>query len=486
MMHLERMARSRPLSRALESAAQPALESKQSGRLVAVVLACGAVAAAWSFMLQLQRANGLASPAYDQAIFQQLMWSLWHGHWFSTSFAPVSYMGVHFSPLLLLPAALWPLWPDARLLILLNSVSLALAAPAAWAFLRAGLRNVSQGHIIAAVLAGLLPFGPVMQEAAHAGFHPEAMALPAALTAAWAGLSGRRRWLWPAAGAALLAKEDQAYTVAIIGLVVTFHGQKRLRGDGVALMALGAIWAAAMLLVVMPLIRHGVWVDTSGYYRWLWTATPDAVVSALIRPAAWLSILGLLLGVAGLALLAPRWLALSVAPIAADMLSSHYPQFELRLHYGLIAVFPLLVAGMLGAQRLLASGRLPAGALGALGLPALAAGYLIGPLPPAPYGESFLYDRPPAMARLLAFTAVIPPGAPIAADDGLCPPLAGRPQIDVFPRSSGSEYVVIDRKAVLPVYVDHGDRAARIAELPASRQLLADDGRFQVWSRAQT
>ena len=55
----------------------------------------------------------------------------------------------------------------------------------------------------------------------------------------------------------------------------------------------------------------------------------------------------------GLPLLAPRWLLLVIPPYLADVLSSHSPQNVLDLHYALLLLFPLIVAGGAGARALL-------------------------------------------------------------------------------------------------------------------------------------
>ena len=104
--------------------------------------------------------------------------------------------------------------------------------------------------------------------------------------------------------------------------------------------------------------------------------------------------------------------------------------------------------------------------------------------PPALNGSEALYSRPNQVAELMTATAMIPPDAHVNADDGLAVWLANRKIINDFPdRLDASCYVVIDDNAYLSGPTHPDQRNAALAALPTSgRQLLFDDGHFQVWS----
>lgn len=430
-----------------------------------------------------RRADALITPAYDRAIFMQLAWNLGRGAGFTSTLERANYLGVHFSPLLAATAPLTWIWPDPSVLDIVNALALAAAGPAAYLFIRRLLVGLEGRDLAAAALAAPLPFWAAVQWAARSGFHPESLALPLALVAAWAGLSGRRRTFWVSALLTLCAKEDQAYTLAAVGLLTWARGPAELRRHGQALVGLGAVWALVAMGIVMPAIRWGTPTAPTSYYMWLLHPDPARVVAALTHPAAWLGGLALLLGMAGLPLLHPRWLLLAVPPFIADMLSSHYPQNELKLHYGLLVVVPVVIAGAIGAQRLLQRRRLPALATASLAVSALAAGYLFGPLTPSELQWTAGLGREPGLQRLRADQSAIPPGAPVSADDCLAADVAARPVLHVFPDAAASDYLVIDRQALLHGYIDSELRERRLAELAAGgRRLIRDDGRFQVWS----
>lgn len=447
------------------------------------------VAFAWVLNTQLQRLYGLTAPVWDLGQGQQLLWSLANGHGWASSFEEGhNFLGVHIELVFLPIAGVERLWPHPAVPLLFSALGLAATAPAAFLMLRALLPQRPAGTWLALALAAPLPFWAATQEAARDQFHPENLALALALLAAWAGLREKRWWFWALAVAVICCKEDQTFTAFVIGLLV-WRTAPAMRRHGKAVM----IFAVAWLLIgsgVQQLIRGAGTSPVLSYYAWVFEPGPNFLVRAVLRPDPWLAIAGLLVSLLGLPLLAPRWLLLLIPPLTASLLSSHDPQERLQLHYVLLVMFPVILAAGFGGKRLLERPRfpawLPAPALLACAIPALIIGFAAGGLPPALGADQWLYARPPAAARLLAATAVIPRGAPVYADDGAAVWLTDRTQIWIlYDRPQPDHFVVIDRQA----WAHRGDpataRADAIALMVATgRRLLIDDGRFQVWSPA--
>src|SRR5262249_56918396 len=97
-------------------------------------LAAAAAAATLFGWTLLSRADALLLPAYDTAFFQQVVWNIGHGGGFSSSFFPANFLGLHFEPLLALPALLERLLPGAPLPRPLNALAPGARAPAAYPF----------------------------------------------------------------------------------------------------------------------------------------------------------------------------------------------------------------------------------------------------------------------------------------------------------------------------------------------------------------
>lgn len=506
--------------------------------LPALLVTASALAGlAWTAWLLMRKADGLATPSFDQAYFQQLVWQIANGHGFHSDFNPGDFLGLHFSPLLVVPAALQTMWSDARLLSLLQVTALAVAVPFAFLFFRAVFGSSRRATWLAAALAVPMPLWPVMQGIVRAEFHTEALALPLLFAAGWAGLTRRPAILWLSAVLALTAKEDQVYAVAAIGLAIVALAPGRLgsrpRLHGVGLVALAIGWAVVVFGVVKPWFRAGAAYDTDAYYAWLGGGfgllrlpfeQPEALLAILRRPDGWWTAI-LLVGVlAGLPLLRARWLLLLLPPLLANMLSKHDPQPALALQYGQMLVIPAVVAAAIGGRRSLGwvarrdrrrsrptapSGdgaaaigradevavrahartrptrprRRPMGAAPLLvAVPVLVIGVDRAVLPPFAQLEQAFFQRPAALEQLRAIARTVPDDADVAVDDGLAAPLASRADLHVFPDMPPHAYLVVDRHPYLTGKLLWRDRPTFLAAIEHSgRARLADDGRFIVW-----
>src|SRR5947208_3576432 len=154
-------------------------------------------------------------------------------------------------------------------------------------------------------------------------------------------------------------------------------------------------WLAVALAAPIPF-----WAATQEAARDFFHPENMALAFALL--AAWAGLGGHGVSMFALPLLAPRSLLPSVPPYLANALSGHNPQNDLHLHYVLLLMFPLLVAGGLGARELLRRRSFKPGLALAVVLPALLLGWGTGRFPPALYADENLYDRPNSVAQLQA------------------------------------------------------------------------------------
>jgi uncharacterized membrane protein len=451
----------------------------------ALTLLAAAVAFAWTLHADLQRLYGMTSSAWDLAYDQQVIWNVSVGQGFYSSFARANFLGIHLELIFVVLAAVERFWASPEVLLIFSSAGLAATAPAAYLFLRAILpADRPESEWLSLGLALPIPFWASIQEAARDFFHPENMALALALLAGWAGLRGHRVAMWILCILILTCKEDQVYTVGVIGLLMAAYGGPGVKKHWRFIIYLAGAWFLIGTGIVQQHLRNGGYTDFV-YYGWL-VLHPSlaAVLAAIFNPAALLVVAGIIASTGGLPLLAPRWLLLVIPPYLADVLSSHNPQNVLNLHYALLLLFPLIVAGGVGARKLL--GRRtsrPAYAL-AIILPAILIAWGTGRLPPALNANPALYSRPDTLSQLQTATAMIPANAPVSADDGLAVWLANRHTINDFPdKVDPTCYLVLDHQAFISGPTIPAQRLAAIDELPGSgRHLLYDDGRFQVWS----
>jgi uncharacterized membrane protein len=455
-----------------------------------IPLLAATLAFIWTLHGELQRLFGMTGSAWDFAYDQQVIWNIAQGQGFYSSFARANFLGIHFELIFVVLAAVEKLWPNPAVLLIFSSAGLAATAPAGYLFFRAILpADRAESPWLAIALAAPIPFWAAIQEAARDFFHPENMALALALMAAWAGIRGHRVTMWLFCLLTLACKEDQVYTIGVVGLLMSAYGAPEVKKHWRFIVYLAAAWFLIGTGIVQQHFRNGGYTDFV-YYRWLVGLDPAIplnagnVFGALFRPGALAAVAVLIAGMFALPLLAPRWLLLVIPPYLADVLSGHNPQNVLNLHYILLLLFPLIVAGGVGARKLLERRSIkPALALVAI-VPALVLGWGTGRFPPALGGNDSLYSRPDTVSELMTATAMIPAGAHVNADDGLAVWLANRHIINDFPdRLDDTCYVVLDLQPYLSGPTHPDQRNAAIAALPTSgRRLLYDDGRFQVWS----
>lgn len=474
----------------IDAAPSEAAESEAWWVFPTVPMVAAAVAFAWTLHGVLQRLYGMTGSAWDLAYDQQVIWNISQGQGFYSSFARANFLGIHFELIFVVLAAIEKFWPNPAVLLIFSSAGLAATAPAAYLFLRAILPSDRvESPWLAIALAAPIPFWAATQEAARDFFHPENMALPFALIAAWAGLRGHRVAMWLFCLLTLTCKEDQVYTVAVIAVLMAVYGAPQVKKHWRFILYLAAAWLVIGTGLIQQRIRNGGYTDFQ-YYNWLFgldpstPLTPLNLAEALARPEALLTVAGVIASMFALQLLAWRWMVLVIPPYLADVLSSHNPQNVLHLHYVLLLLFPLIVAGGVGARKLLERRSLrPALAL-AMMLPAFILAWGAGRFPPALGSDPSLYSRPNTVVELYIATSMIPADAPVNADDGLAVWLANRHTINDFPSHlDNSSYVVIDRNAYLSGPTDPVQRRQALDNLPGSnRRLLFDDGRFEVWS----
>jgi uncharacterized membrane protein len=453
----------------------------------AITVVAAALAFSWILNGELQRLNGMTGSAWDYAYDQQVIWNVSVGQGFYSSFARANFLGIHFELIFVVLAAVEWLWPHPGVLLIFSSAGLAATAPAAYLFFRALLpADRPEASWLAAALAVPIPFWGAIQEAARDFFHPENLALALALFAAWAGIRGHRALMWALCLLVLSCKEDQVYTVGVVGLLMRVYGAPAVRKHWRFIVYLSAGWFLIMILIVQQRIRNGGYTDFV-YYGWLFQhPTADALAGAVFNPTALLVVAGVIAAMGALPLLGWRWLPLVIPPYLANVLSGHNPQNDLNLHYVLLLLFPLAVAGGVGARKLLERQSLRPALAMMFVLPAFVLSWGTGRFPPALRADTSLYSRPNTVSELRLATAKIPDDAPVSADNGLAVWLANRHTINDFPdRLVAACYIVIDKEAYISGPTNPVLRQGVIDSLPDSgRPLLYEDARFQVWGPA--
>jgi uncharacterized membrane protein len=460
-----------------------------------IVVAAALVWATILSYLAIARHDAFDSNAFDLGYVTQTLWNTAHGRPFvfttvdGLPFSPEgtldvnhlrnphSLLAFHVEPLVLLIAPLFLLWPDPRLLLVLQSTCLAAGAIAI-----AALARRRTGSDAGAIVFGTVYLlSPSIVAAALSDFHvvtAAAALIPAAL---YLGDAGRPRLAFVTAMLAAFAREDAAILVAALGGYLWLRGHLAARGQGLPgnwLLVGAGGWAAISLGIVIPffngtisaLIHHQPSLGSVFWHRYEWLgATPlEAVRNVVERPMLLTGWFGrgeiqaylLTLAMSGglIALLAPDVLAIAAPIVLLNALSSFDWMRSGGAHYSVILVPVVLLAGIESYRRLsrwigtLAKTTLPAGrVIGVSSTPILLSITLIAAvanqlwLGASPVVPGLAWPRPGQRQAIVeSVLATIPADASVAATSAVYPHIATRERAYWFPATNGADYVAID------------------------------------------
>jgi len=351
--------------------------SAEQWRELALILIAGYIALFAT--LTILRHDAFGTDLHDMGLYEQTVWNTVHGQPFRCTIRQLTpgpdvlagynlkqfnynILAEHFMPALLLVAPFYANWQDPRMLCLLQTLALGLAA--FWLY-RAAARMLASRALAWLFLLSFL-MNPLVQQANIKDFHIETFQ-PLFFFLAAAAIVENRLWLyWPALLLFLACSETVAAVVMLLGL---FLAVRERRGRlGLATFAAGGIWYGAAVYGVMQHLRGGVPLETFYAFRELvpqgqghslagllpaLAASPMGVTAILLDGARLASLLRLLLPVAAMPLLAPSALVFVLPPVAMALLSGHGQRYALELHYAMPILGPLYLAALCGARNFL-------------------------------------------------------------------------------------------------------------------------------------
>jgi uncharacterized membrane protein len=445
--------------------------------------------------------NAFNSFTFDLGIMSQVLWNTAHGRLFELSLdRPLdtelvgSYLGNHVRPILLFIAPLYRLWPDPRLLLILQSIALgAGAVPLYWIARRELKSPWLQGSLIVSYL-----LYPALGYLNLYDFHPIALSVPFLLFAYWALLEGRSMVFWAMVLLSLATKEEMVVPLAAFGLYCLVRPQWRRKG--LWLLILTAVWAALCFVIIIPYYNEG------RPYRFFqfWSHVPSQLLGSSGKDgpqAEWLTLVSaealpflwhLLLPLGLLPLLDPLLLAVSLPSLGYLLLSSRPAYHGIGYQYPAVLIpwwFLAAVRGLMHVQQRRDPDESPAWqwlACAVLLAAALAGNYFFNPVRFYRLGDAF---SPVAhQKQVKAALERIPPGAGVATINSFGPHLAHRRHLislDRYPVPLPQEHMrqidyvlldLVDCRAALTA-----DRRAGYADI-VTHVLETGDFGVRYWS----
>lgn len=416
----------------------------------AVALGVGAYALIFSF-IAVTRHYALRTHALDLGYYLQIVWSISQGGGASTSLPEMHAWGDHFSPILYLLAPFLVLFPDAVLLLIVQSVLFALGAIATFAIARRQLND----ERLAAAFAGLYLLNPSLHGVNLRDFHPAGLAIPFLLAAVAGVQTGRPAWVLSAVLLALSTREDAA--LPVIGLGLWMALARRRWGWGIGLTALGFGWLFLTTGWLMPSFRGGPYPHLHRFTH-LGGSVSEILLNLLTHPFGRLAsmvsggrliyLLALLAPLGFLPLLAPLDLLPALPTLLANLQSRDPVLFHHRSQYTAFVLPFLVLAAISGYRRLLTLAG--TGMRGSRLTPraTLALAVLLSLALTARTVNDLAVDRWRLTERHRAaysLMGTILPNAAVSTGERVVPHLALRPKVFIFPEGlEQSEYVLVD------------------------------------------
>ncbi|MBI2427082.1 MAG: DUF2079 domain-containing protein, partial [Candidatus Kerfeldbacteria bacterium] len=488
-------------------------------RALSLVFVCAGIYTVLFSALSIWKERNFGYNALDLGIFTQVAWNTAYGRFFDFTIHPHSYLGDHFEPFLLVLAAFMRLAPRPETLLVLQSVIIASGAIPVFLIARLFLSRRS-----ALGLAVLYLANPILHSMNLFEFHLLPLALPLLLFAALFFLQGAFVPFCAAMALSLLVREDVALvTILFCALAIQ---ERRPWKWTITPLIFSVGWFSIALSLIGKFNTTGTY-KFAYYYSWLGPnareimqtvfADPQRVLEHLVTLQHVAFLAGLLLPLALLPLLAPRFLLLALLPWLQIALSSFGASvLALETHYPTLLLPGLFVAAVEGfrflygqpvgtrVQHWIHKRLAPERSLVWITIFAATvySAFTLGPLGAfARHGASGGYDNTASEQQRMILDE-IPRASSVAASYSLLAPLATREQLfsmhyafigqkqystEPYTLPSDVEYLVIDGWDLLTYPIQYAPsriHSQNIATGAGRLRALTEDGGYDLMSAA--
>lgn len=423
----------------------------------------------------------------DLAIYDQAMWNMVNGRWFRQTYLPGwgSLLADHFEPILAPISLFYWLWKSPDMLLLIQTVALALGAlPVYWLArdgLQAAIRDDSPRSEAAPLMVELaaLAFAlvyllyPPLHSANVYEFHPTAFATPLLLYALYFMRKRRIALFFIFILLAMSTKEVIPLATLAIGLYILFV--RREWAVGLTTIIVSLLWFILAVFVVIPYFNPDGQSRyfTLSYYSWLGDSGREIVVQLVKHPEIILQrlvsrinptyLMPILRPLAYLSLLGLPVLLLAVPTLALNSLSDKSLLYTPGVYFHYLApIVPFIILAAIDGASFLTRhlGRLTNWAMPARLKPSKAQSLMLilvsvlilvatlfsqwrhGYLPFS--RDYYLPSDPERVAAMQAIARQVPPDASVSVDRRPAAHFSQREHFYRYPDQPDADYQVID------------------------------------------
>ena len=451
--------------------------------------------------LSILRHNAFAS-GFDLGNMDSTVWNTLQGRIFmlSQDGKMISRFSIHADLILILLSPLYFLWNNVRMLVLSESIFLAIGAIPVYLLSTKILRN----KLLSLSIVFLYLLNPGIQWTDIYDFHGVSLAIPFLLFSFYFAYTKKWKWYAIFIFLVLLTKEQIPLTVALLGLFIALvFKEKKV---GLLTFTTGILWFLLMVFLVMPRFspegKHWAltwyqFTDASGISKSLPTPkilldkflfAPDTIpyYISLLKPFAFLPLVGF------------PWLIIGLPELTVNMLSSHGQMRSIIFHYD-SGITPWLVIatifGLFYLQKLFRKIRytkkysqyIVYGITLLVLLFAVRFNYHYSPLPTTPSCWCFMYQPTKEDKEFEAILQKIPQRASITASPEIRPHTTHREKAYTLPvaTTSADFIALIDQNRMVGNY-DPKDFELRLRDqLKTSKDytLVKHIGHFYLYKR---
>jgi uncharacterized membrane protein len=380
-------------------------------------------------VLALVRFRTYEPTSYDNAIFEQAVAG------YAGFEAPIvaikgpgfNLLGDHFSPVIALLGPVYRLFPAAQTLMAAQAVLIAVSV---YVVASLALRRLGPWAGGGVAVAYGLSFG--LQSAVEANFHEVAFGVPLLALAGAAYVERRHGWVVAWSLPLLLVKEDLGLTVALVGLVLWFAGERR---RGLWLAVAGGVGFLLVLLVVIPAF------NPEGSYAYTGAVGGDRGLVETVLDDAGRKLLTVVMtfAVGGFAALLSPWALLVLPTFAWRFAGDNAYYWGTDFHYSVLLMVVVAVAAIDAMDRIP-----PLRLLAAVAVVFTAVTLVRSPLGSLLDPET--YDRSPRAAAAERVLGLVPEGASVDTDIGLMTYLVTDHEVTWIgtPGNATPDYVLLD------------------------------------------
>ncbi|MBE0448460.1 MAG: DUF2079 domain-containing protein [Actinobacteria bacterium] len=386
--------------------------------------------------LTVRHHNNFGTYGFDLGIFDQGVWLLSQLKDPFITVRGLHLFGDHLSFIFVLLAPLYWIWDDARLLLVLQTIILAAGAIPVFLIAQERLKS----NLLGLAIAASYLLYPALQWLNRDHFHPETIATLSLLFAFYFAMKRRYVPFAIISLLAMLAKEDVALILALLGIYITVTNNRKV---GLVTSFLSLTWFITGINLILPHFNQAGFFYIQNYGR-LGSTLGEVVGNSLTNPGLVLSIVAeeqkliylsqLLAPVVFLPLASIGVFIIALPTLFSNLVSQQGYMDSIQYHYTAAIIPFIYIASIFAIKKLGLMKKGGASVAGLIVIAALVSNYFLSPSPISQnFNQGYWNITNERRGSIEGALSLIPEDASVSAFYNMVPHLTHREKIYEFP-----------------------------------------------------